>query len=105
MKMSVSGIDAVIQALKKEKETVKAKAKKQVALSVIDALKKETPVLTGKARDGWQLDEKGNIENAVEYIGELNQGHSPQAPAHFIERTVISIPEAKPNGIIVTYTE
>ena len=53
-----------------------------------------TPVDTSRARQGWTAEtpsapyEPGIIENNVEYIGVLNDGHSPQAPAGFVETTV-----------------
>lgn len=53
-----------------------------------------TPVDTGTARRGWQSTtptkpyEPGVIENNVEYIGKLNDGHSKQAPANFVENVV-----------------
>lgn len=51
-----------------------------------------TPVDTGQARNGWQLDtsDKLNpvITNSVPYINRLNDGHSKQSPAGFIEAIV-----------------
>ncbi len=85
------------------KEILK-KAKQKEAQEVdklINALKDATPVDTGKARDGWQL-EDGKIVNHVEHIDELNAGSSKQAPTHFIERTLLAFSEVKPNGVIVT---
>lgn len=71
------------------------------ALQLIEALKDATPVDTGKARDGWQYKD-GKIINDVEYINELNAGHSKQAPAHFVERTLLNHSNVNPNGVIVT---
>lgn len=52
-----------------------------------------TPVDTGKARLGWQLDTtdplKMEIYNREPHIGRLNDGHSKQSPAGFVERAVI----------------
>lgn len=53
-----------------------------------------TPVDTGTARRGWQATtpskpfEPGVVENNIEYIGALNDGHSKQAPANFVENIV-----------------
>ena len=48
-----------------------------------------TPVDTGAARQGWQLDLPSlEITNSVPYIGRLNQGSSTQAPAGFVENAV-----------------
>lgn len=55
------------------------------------ALVLATPVDTGTARRGWQAItptqpyQDGAVENNVEYLGKLNDGHSSQAPANFIE--------------------
>lgn len=53
-----------------------------------------TPVDEGTARRGWVATtptkpfEPGAVENNVEYIGKLNDGHSKQAPANFVENVV-----------------
>lgn len=48
-----------------------------------------TPVDTGQARNGWQLDVSQplnpKITNPLPYIGRLNDGHSSQSPAGFID--------------------
>lgn len=59
----------------------------------VAALRRATPVDTGRASRGWQArDYKGGnqvvIENPVPYIEPLNQGHSRQAPAGFVEATI-----------------
>ena len=53
-------------------------------------LMRATPVDTGQARNGWQLTlgDDAVIENAVPYIGRLNDGHSKQAPKLFIEAEI-----------------
>lgn len=63
-----------------------------------------TPVKTGKARDSWHLDYgdvTATIRNDVDYIKHLNAGSSQQAPAYFIENTVLNY--ATPQGPLVTY--
>jgi hypothetical protein len=63
----------------------------KVALDIFNDLVLTTPVDTGKARNGWQIDDAGGvveITNNVEYIAKLNDGHSAQAPAGFIEAAV-----------------
>ena len=50
-----------------------------------------TPVDTGQARNGWQIDTAGGqttVENRVPYINRLNEGHSKQAPAGFVENVI-----------------
>jgi len=60
-----------------------------------DTLKVVTPVETGEARAGWYsvktLDGGGFINNPVEHIGPLNNGHSRQAPRYFIEQVLSRI--------------
>jgi hypothetical protein len=76
-------------------------AKNKKALELVEKLKAATPVDTGNARDGWEYDGK-SIRNDVEYIDALNSGTSTQAPAHFIERTIMEDASISPNGTIVT---
>lgn len=51
-----------------------------------------TPVDTGKARQGWQMNISDplhpEVYNREAHIGKLNDGHSKQTPAGFVERTV-----------------
>jgi HK97 gp10 family phage protein len=66
-----------------------------------DALAATTPKLTGYAASRWQVtmrkDEKGavyaTLDNDADYIQYLNEGHSKQAPAHFIETVLATIGE------------
>lgn len=51
-----------------------------------------TPVDTGAARNGWQIDTSiplhPEITNSVPYINRLNDGHSQQSPSGFIEAII-----------------
>ncbi len=51
-----------------------------------------TPVDTGNARNGWQIDMSDplhpEIYNTVPYINRLNAGSSQQSPAGFIDAIV-----------------
>jgi hypothetical protein len=73
---------------------------KEIQQEVLSRLVAATPIDTGEAREGWKITERG-IENDVEHMSYLNDGHSPQADANFIERTVLSVPGVKPSGTIV----
>ena len=55
-----------------------------------EGLREATPVDTGRARDGWELKlgDEPEIVNEVPYIGVLNDGHSDQAPAGFVEAEI-----------------
>ena len=69
---------------------------------MVSALRKVTPVDTGKARDGWTTTATG-LANPVKYIDRLNQGSSKQAPSFFIQRTLLTQRDVSPSGIIVRY--
>lgn len=62
---------------------------RKTLLDLHAGLVQRTPVDTGRARSGWQVDtQAGVIENNVEYIEALNRGHSAQAPAGFVEAEI-----------------
>lgn len=66
----------------------------KITLDVHADLVRATPVDTRRARGGWQaetpqsVDENGIVDNNVEYINKLNDGHSKQAPTNFVENVV-----------------
>ena len=99
MRIKVSGIETVCKKLQAAAATAKNKVKSQL----LHDLRRATPVDTGEARGGWQMRE-GCLINDVPHIATLNEGSSDQAPAHFIERTVLAHPNVRPNGIIVENT-
>ena len=85
---------------------------------LVDALKAITPKKTGYAASRWQISDDQNIfrkvsttitfkdksyilSNDAKYITELNDGLSTQAPAKFIEQTILN-EGFKPTGSIVT---
>ena len=103
--IKVKGYDAVVFKLKKEMQIYTKEKSKPFLEGVIDKLADATPVDTGRARKGWELNVDGDIVNKVPYISELNEGHSKQAPARFVESVLISIPQIRPNGVIVLEVE
>ncbi len=78
------------------------KVEKKIKEDLIVSLKEATPVDTGNARDGWKL-ENDKIVNDVEYISQLNNGSSEQAPQFFIEKVVLRNPNMKAKGSIVRF--
>jgi hypothetical protein len=75
-----------------------------------DELVLATPVDTGLARESWEVypikvgvHPAYEIRNNTPYIGALNDGHSDQAPAHFIESIALKYGRAK--GQVVTYKD
>src|SRR5210317_716966 len=101
MTIKITGISQVLKEIKNYSESVLKNGKAKVLDDLVDDLKRETPVDTGKARNGW-YHTRNAIHNDVEYIDELNAGSSQQAPSYFIERTLLKKRGIRPNGIIVT---
>jgi len=66
----------------------------------VEKLEEATPVDTGYAQSRWTHDGK-SITNDAEYIDDLNAGHSEQAPAYFVESTLLSLKGVNPSGTIV----
>jgi len=86
-----------------KKEEVKAVEKS--ASAALRDLEVATPVDTGAASEAWEVsfaENKAVLSNSTEYIKYLNAGSSKQAPANFIENTVLK--HGEPIGSIVTYT-
>lgn len=72
-------------------EQLVADVVKKTALDLQAGLMLATPVDEGTARNGWQIDDAGEmtrVQNMVPYIGVLNDGHSKQAPAGFVENVI-----------------
>jgi len=90
-----------LNELIKELESAAKPKVAAIKASLLHDLREATPVDTGKARDAWEM-EGNRIINKADYIVELNAGSSRQAPAHFIEQTVLSHRNVRPNGLIVT---
>lgn len=63
----------------KEKDALKSDYKSAVV--------PRTPILTGKARRGWQK-RTNEIRNDVNYIGKLETGYSRQAPNGFVKQAL-----------------
>ncbi len=77
---------------------------KEITEKTIVELREATPVDTGAARDSWKLTYSENaavISNDKDYLKQLNSGSSKQAPANFIENTLLNY--GIPRGPIVTY--
>lgn len=105
MDVNIRGVDAEIKRIKELiNKNVSNVAMAKISV-IMSSLIKATPVDTGRARGGWNLQStaKGfKISNDVPYIEELNNGHSQQAPSHFIESVLLS--HGKAIGAIVTKT-
>ncbi len=100
--IKVTGVKGVMDKIRREVSEKKSEALEKTKLSLVESLKEATPVDTGNARDSWKVTPEG-IVNDAPYIPELNEGSSAQAPAYFIEKTVLAHPNVVPNGTIVRY--
>lgn len=78
----------------------KDEASKHFDIAVMNAylqLRKSTPIDTGEARDGWEMDRAVSVDdiaritNDVEHIVDLNRGTSQQAPRFFVESTLMRL--------------
>ena len=66
----------------------------KMGLDLLGGLVMATPVDTGAARNSWQMGGEGPVtyvESASPYMGRLNDGHSKQAPAGFIENVIDAV--------------
>jgi hypothetical protein len=83
------------------KKAFDAEVKKQVDLKARDLTEKlRESTLTPDASARWNY-ENGKIVNDAKYIVDLNNGNSATHPSHFIERTLLSDEDVKPNGAII----
>jgi len=108
IKIKVQGIEQELKRIKSQLADVGETQSAIVSKQLVSELKEATPVDTGEARDGWVVKPTLNkgvytIENDVEHVKYLNAGSSQQAPAHFIEQTILSNKKVSPDGEIVTY--
>lgn len=66
----------------------------KMQLDLFESIRSETPVKTGRARDGWTNDpvkrigEIGVINNDVPYIGWLEFGSDTVAPTAMVRRNI-----------------
>jgi hypothetical protein len=109
IKVTVKGVDKEIARLRKAANDVISARTLLAAGKLVNDLKEATPVDTGEARDGWHIEPSfipGRVEivNDVPHIVNLNNGSSQQAPAFFIEDTVLKQRDLRPEGQIVKIT-
>ena len=98
--IKIKGIATTIKYLTDSVNKEIANKKIEEMDKLVIKLKAATPVLTGKAADGWKR-ENNSIVNEVEYIDYLNDGSSQQAPARFIEQTLLEHKGVNPSGTII----
>lgn len=98
--MAVHGVQLTIDSIQRKFKDIVKSEKEKTMNKLVDKLEEVTPVDTGEARAGWYRTEN-TIENDVAHVKHLNEGSSSQAPAHFIEKTVLAHEGISPSGIIV----
>jgi len=82
-----SDIDRWIKKVEKNSDQIF----KDSVSTLYNSIVSETPVDTGRAKAGWELEFKWNtaiIINAVPYIIYLEYGHSQQAPNGMVRKNV-----------------
>lgn len=83
----------IAKAFKEEEKKYLEKMKEKIMQDLVEA----TPVDTGFAASNWKITPTG-IENDTPYLEQLNAGSSEQAPAHFVEQTILAQKGVRPNG-------
>jgi hypothetical protein len=99
--ITITGIEETFNALKAQLKKEETLALEKESFRLVNNLKNATPVDTGMARDSWRRNNRSDVVeviNDIEYIEALNEGHSKQAPSHFIESEALKI--GKPIGSI-----
>jgi len=94
MKINMSDLTGKRGAFTKLIEQKHLELTAKVAVDVHAAVVLATPVDTGKARGAWTVEtptqpfQNAKIENNVEYIVELDKGHSDQAPTGIVANAI-----------------
>lgn len=105
MQVTVKGVDAELAKIRKYIAKVTNAEIGNKTTGILKELIDATPIDTGEARRGWRMlpiKDGVRLVNEVPYIEALNNGHSKQAPSHFIEHVVIR--HGKALGAIVIKT-
>jgi len=116
IRVKVTGIERELAKAGKDTRAFANRSLRARLFRVMGELKRVTPVDTGRARNSWLATQNKNefektgsggiplglmsnvsedkieqwyITNGVPYIKKLNEGSSKQAPARFIENTVL----------------
>lgn len=100
MKIKLTGMKGAMANVTKELQRQKAQAVEAEKAKLVTALANATPKDTGYAASRWKV-EGNSITNDAGYLDELNAGSSKQAPAHFVETTLLANSNVIPNGVIV----
>jgi len=86
MTTQVNDLSKITIFIEKDLESMIVDVRKEVR----DRVARKTPVLSGRARDGWEI-EGTKVINKVPYIGALEQGTSAKAPNGMVGTTLVEI--------------
>jgi hypothetical protein len=101
MKIDLSDLMGKRGVIQKAIEAKQVEVAAKVTLDAYRNLVQASPVDSGKFRGAWTVEtptkafENGTIENNTEYAMPLANGHSPQAPAGWIENAVTAAVKGK----------
>jgi hypothetical protein len=101
MKIDLSDLLGKRGVIQKAIEAKQVEVAAKVTLDAYRNLVTASPVDSGKFRGAWTVEtptkafENGTIENNTEYAMPLANGHSPQAPAGWIENAVTAAVKGK----------
>ena len=117
VKFELKNLSNAIKKINNEIDSLSHSMIEKRVTSLVEDLETVTPKDTGYAASRWEAEESSFIEtvisairfkdkpyivkNDAEYISYLNEGSSTQAPAKFVEQTVLN-QGFKPTGSIVT---
>ncbi|MDH5182272.1 MAG: hypothetical protein OEX12_00145 [Gammaproteobacteria bacterium] len=100
MIIKVSGVSETIRDIRQQMKREAEREKRKVLKALLQDIKEENPVDTGKSRNGWYI--LGNsIRNDVDYVEVLNNGTSTREGSRFVEKAVLKNRKVRPSGIIV----
>ena len=102
IEIKVTGRQSTIDSIREKMNDIMSRGVETKKSVLLDDLRNATPVDTGEARNGWRKTRDG-LENSVDHISPLNEGTSQQAPAYFIEKTLLTHRDVLPSGIIVRH--
>jgi hypothetical protein len=96
MRVSIRNLDPMKGAIRKGIGQKVLEATQKVTLEAHRNLVLASPAKTGAFRGAWTAEtpskpyENGWVENATQYATALANGHSPQAPAGWVENELVA---------------
>lgn len=94
IRFNMDAFEKAAKAAAKRREELLLMRAQKLTLDVGAKAARATPVDTGEARGGWEIEtpqklsDVGKVTNSVPHIVALESGHSPQAPQGIIAQAV-----------------